>query len=48
MFYGRNLCRPGGAGKAERAKLPSAGIGWSGAQGNARQKKPLAELNENQ
>src|SRR5258708_369440 len=27
MLYGRDLCRSGGAGKAEAAKLPGAGIG---------------------
>src|ERR1700738_4128295 len=27
MLYGRDLCRSGGAGKAEAAKPPGAGIG---------------------
>ena|SRR5256885_15192114 len=39
MLYGRDLCRSGGTGKAEAAKLPGAGIGPSCAQENARQKK---------
>jgi hypothetical protein len=39
VLYGRDLCRSGGTGKAEAAKLPGAGIGPSSAQENARQKK---------
>src|SRR5712692_1978476 len=27
LLYGRDLCRSGGTGKAEAAKLPGAGIG---------------------
>src|SRR5947199_8715272 len=38
MLYGRDLCRSGGTGKAEAAKLPGAGMARSSAQENARQK----------
>jgi hypothetical protein len=27
VLYGRDLCRSGGTGKAEAAKMPGAGIG---------------------
>src|SRR5882762_9023544 len=39
VLYGRDLCRSGGTGKAETAKLPGAGIGPKPCPGNARQKK---------
>jgi hypothetical protein len=39
LLYGRELCRSGGTGKAEAAKLTGAGIGPSSAQENERQKK---------
>ena len=39
MLYGRDLWCLGGAGKAEPAKLPGAGIGPKQCPGNARQKK---------
>jgi hypothetical protein len=38
VLYGRDLCRSGGTGKAEAAKLPGAGIGPSSAQKNEWQK----------
>jgi hypothetical protein len=39
VLYGRDLCRSGGTGKAEAAKLQGAGIGPKRAQKNERQKK---------
>src|ERR1700731_2055339 len=47
VLYGRGLCRSGGTGKAEAAKLPGAGIGPSSAQENARQKKGAYQISEN-
>src|SRR5580704_12880359 len=34
VLYGRDLCRSGGTGKAEAAKLPGAGIGPKLCPGN--------------
>ena len=39
--HGRDLCRSGGTGKAEAAKLPDAGISPSSAQKNERHKKAV-------
>jgi hypothetical protein len=47
VLYGRDLCCSGGAGKAETAKLPGAGIWPEAVPGeNARQKKGIYEISE--
>jgi len=48
MLYGRDLCRSGGTGKAETAKLPGAGIGPKPCPRKcAAEKGQLAEISEN-
>jgi hypothetical protein len=48
MLYGRDLRRSGGAGKAEAAKLPGAGIGPKQCPRKcAAEKGQLAEISEN-
>src|SRR6266446_3490430 len=48
MLYGRDLCRSGGTGKAEAAKLPGAGIGPKPCPEKcAAEKGQLAEISEN-
>jgi hypothetical protein len=48
VLYGRDLCRLGGTGKAEAAKLPGAGIGPKQCPGKcAAEKGQLAEISEN-
>jgi hypothetical protein len=39
VLYGRDLCRSGGAGKAEHAKLRGAGIGPKQCPGKCAEKK---------
>jgi hypothetical protein len=39
VLYGRDLCRSGGTGKAEGAKLPGTGIGPKQCPGKLGQKK---------
>jgi hypothetical protein len=48
MLYGRDLCRSGGTGKAEAAKLPGAGI-WPEAvpKKMSGRKTSLTEISEN-
>src|SRR6266571_9232948 len=41
MLYGRDLCRSGGTGKAEAAKLPGAGIGPKPCPGKCAAEKGL-------
>src|SRR5712692_10504768 len=48
VLYGRDLCRSGGTGKAEAAKLPGAGIGPKQCPGKcAAEKEPPTGLNKN-
>src|SRR5258706_7111206 len=48
MLYGRDLCRSGGTGKAEGAKLRGAGIGPKQCPGKcAAEKGRLTQLSEN-
>src|SRR5579859_1290967 len=47
VLYGRDLCRPGGTGKAEAAKLPGAGIDPKQCPGKcAAEKGQVAEISE--
>ena len=47
-FMGGTLCRSGGTGKAEAAKLPGAGIGPKPCPGKcAAENRTLAELSHN-
>jgi hypothetical protein len=48
VLYGRDLCRSGGTGKAEPAKLPGAGIGPKQCPRKcAAEKGLLTKLNDN-
>jgi hypothetical protein len=48
VLYGRDLCRLGGTGKAEPAKLPGAGIGAKQCPRKcAAEKGQVAEISEN-
>src|SRR5437016_13481814 len=48
LLYGRDLCRWGGTGKAEAAKLPGAGIGAKQCPGKfGTEKGRLIQLSEN-
>ena len=48
VLYGRDLCRSGGTGKAEAAKLPGAGIWPEAVPKKMRGKKrPLTEISDN-